>query len=178
MWYSAGSVEEPKRDALREWRMKLLEVSSRQNRNFILDNKCPLKLRNILMKRTGFDPLLHINYCSLSIGCLLCTGHHSVCFIYISTYWIIIKKECCHCSLLTDEGNETHGCSIQLQRGFGRANSSTFLTQRPVWEMSHKKQGEHKLFSLGICLHASLTWRTRYDLQDITSDLALLEMSP
>lgn len=40
MWYSAIAVEEEPRDALQEWRMKLLEVSGRQNKDFILDNKC------------------------------------------------------------------------------------------------------------------------------------------
>lgn len=53
-----------------------------------------------------------------------------------------------------------------------------FDTKARMREMSHKKEGEHKLFSHGIYLHASLTWRIRYDLQDITLDLVLLEMSP
>lgn len=113
MVFSCSSRKRTERDVLYEWGMKLLEASSRQNKDFILDNKCHLKLRNILMKRKGFEHLLHINYCSLFIDCSLCIRHHSVCFLCIPTYWIIIKKERCDYTLLTDERNEAHGCSIQ-----------------------------------------------------------------
>lgn len=69
MIFSYSSRPRTRTDAFWEWSMELLEASSSQNRDFISDNECHLKLRNILMERKGAEHHLCINYCnSLFMG--------------------------------------------------------------------------------------------------------------
>lgn len=51
---------------------------------FILGDRGHIKLRNTLMRKTFFEYLLNIKYCTVAFTkCLPCVRHHLICFIYI-----------------------------------------------------------------------------------------------